>query len=110
MISSEIFIECVAHNACESLADVILIELLDSHYRSVILAREPAAAFAVVSHRSRLRGCVIIQLWLTLFNYTQVDMCCHPQEIVDVEIYGYLFLIACREYRSRPTVPADNSL
>ena len=47
MISPEIFIEGVAQNACESLADVILIELLDSHYRSVILAREPTAAFAL---------------------------------------------------------------
>ena len=55
MISPEIFIEGVAQNACESLADVIFIELFDSHDRSVILAREPAAAFAVVSHRSRLR-------------------------------------------------------
>ena len=46
MISPEIFIECVAQNACESLADVILIELFDSHDRSVILAREPTAALA----------------------------------------------------------------
>ena len=56
MISPEIFIEGVAQNACESLADVILIELLDSHYRSVILSAEStAAAFAVVSRSFRLR-------------------------------------------------------
>ena len=45
----------IAKNASERFADVILIELLNSHDRSVILAREPTAAFAVVSHRSRLR-------------------------------------------------------
>ena len=54
-LSSDIFIECVAQNASKSGPHIILIELLDSHYRSVILSREPTAAFAVVSHRSRLR-------------------------------------------------------
>ena len=37
----------IAQNASERFADVILIELLDSHDRSVILAREPTAAFAL---------------------------------------------------------------
>ncbi len=45
-LSSEIFIEGVAQNARESGPNIILIELLDSHYRGVILAREPTAAFA----------------------------------------------------------------
>ena len=44
MISPEIFIEGVAQNACESLADVVLKELLDIHHRSVILSAEPLAA------------------------------------------------------------------
>ena len=55
-VSSEIFIESVAQNACESLADVILIELVYAHRRGIILAREStAAAFAGVSRCFRLR-------------------------------------------------------
>ena len=45
----------IAQNASERFADVVLVELLDPHDRSIILAREPPAAFAVVPHRSRLR-------------------------------------------------------
>jgi len=48
VISPEIFIEGVAQNPSKSGPNIILIELFDSHYRSVILAREPAAALAAM--------------------------------------------------------------
>ncbi len=41
---SQVFIEGVADDARERLADVILVELLDIHHRSVILPAEPLAA------------------------------------------------------------------
>ena len=37
----------IAQNACERFADIILVELLDIHHRSVILSAEPLAAFAL---------------------------------------------------------------
>ena len=41
---SQVFIEGVADDARERLADVFLVELLDIHHRSVILSAEPLAA------------------------------------------------------------------
>ena len=46
-IPTEIFVEGVADDARERLTDVVLKKLLDSHGRSVILAREPTAALAL---------------------------------------------------------------
>ena len=52
VISPKIFIEGVAQNACESLADVIFIELFDSHYRGIILSAEPLAAMPTLTPSS----------------------------------------------------------
>ena len=76
MISSEIFIEGVADDACERASYVIFIELFDSHDRSVILSREPTAALAVVSHRSRLRlsrakACFTLHSACTMFSVVE---------------------------------------
>ena len=109
MISPEIFIECVAQNACDSLADIILIELFDSHDRSVILSAEPAAALAVVSHRSRLR-LSRVQASLTLrsactrsFGTAEIDGVAAPRPSMRWRAGRECPARVCRQSRARWT-------